>query len=60
MDIRAETLRRRIALYRRYLNEGVDSELAETYLRETYLREIKKAEAALAELLQQRPGERQI
>lgn len=34
MDIHADALRRRIALYRRYLNEGVGSDLAETYLRE--------------------------
>jgi hypothetical protein len=42
---RAQHLRRRIDLYRRYLLEGVDAELAQTYLRE-----IADAEAALAEI----------
>jgi hypothetical protein len=32
MEQRAETLRRRIALYRRYLAEGVDADLARQYL----------------------------
>jgi hypothetical protein len=45
MENRAELLRRRIALYRRYLREGVDAALAETYLRE-----IRDAEAELGEL----------
>jgi hypothetical protein len=31
---RAETLRRRVALYRRYLKEGTDAHLAGRYLRE--------------------------
>lgn len=30
----AETIRRRIALYRRYIRDGVESELALRYLRE--------------------------
>ena len=34
MEDRAETLRRRIALFRRYLEEGADCELAGHYLRE--------------------------
>ncbi len=45
MQDRAQTLRRRIALYRRYLSEGVDAELAQLYLRE-----IAEAEAELAKL----------
>ncbi len=45
MKDRAETLRRRIALYRRYLSEGVDAELAQWYLRQ-----IVEAEAELANL----------
>ena len=42
---RRETLRRRIALYRRYLSEGIDVDLACQYLDE-----IKAAEAELAEI----------
>lgn len=34
MEDRAETLRRRIALYRRYLEEGVSADLASQYLRQ--------------------------
>lgn len=34
MSERAETLRRRIALYRRYLAEGVEADLARQYLRD--------------------------
>lgn len=48
MDERAEMLRRRIALYRRYLAEGVDAELAWHYLNE-----IASAESQLAELREQ-------
>lgn len=33
MEDRAETLRRRIALYRRYLEGGADADLASQYLR---------------------------
>jgi hypothetical protein len=33
MDETAEALRRRIALYRRYLREGVEGDLAAEYLR---------------------------
>jgi hypothetical protein len=45
MEERAELLRRRIELYRRYLRGGVDANLAEQYLRqiiedEAELREI--------------------
>lgn len=43
MNERAEILRRRIALYRRYLAEGVEAELAQHYLRE-----IVSTEAELA------------
>ncbi len=42
MDNRADTLRRRIGLYRTYLVEGVSAELAEIFLRE-----IVEAEAEL-------------
>ena len=42
-----ESLQRRIALYRKYLSEGVDADLARTYLAE-----IAKAETLLAELEQ--------
>lgn len=45
MDEMAERLRRRIALYRRYLREGVDSDLAAEYLKT-----ITADEAALAAL----------
>ena len=45
MSETAETLRRRVALYRRYLREGVSGELAFTYLRS-----ILADEAALAEI----------
>jgi hypothetical protein len=41
----AETLRRRIALYRNYLRDGVDSDLARLYLDE-----IMRAEHALAKI----------
>ena len=44
-DQRSEILRRRIALYRRYLAEGVDAELARHYLHE-----IRDATAELAEI----------
>jgi hypothetical protein len=50
MEIQADALRRRIALYRRYLSEGVDAALAEIYLRE-----IKEAQQALAELSRRDP-----
>jgi hypothetical protein len=43
MNERAEILRRRIALYRRHLAEGVEAELAHHYLRE-----IVSAESELA------------
>ena len=43
MDARADMLRHRVALYRRYLAEGVSAELAIVYLRE-----IAEAEAELA------------
>lgn len=43
MNERAEILRHRIALYRQYLAEGVEAELAQHYLRE-----IAGAEAELA------------
>jgi hypothetical protein len=43
MEERADTLRRRIALYRRYLAEGIDADLAQTYLRE-----LAEAEAELS------------
>jgi len=52
MEDRAEPLRRLIALYRRYLREGVDSALAETYLRE-----LQKAETALERLKQRSHSE---
>jgi hypothetical protein len=42
---KADALRRRIALYRDYLREGVSASLAKDYLKE-----IAKAEAALAAL----------
>ena len=45
MEKRAETLRRRLALCRRYLAEGVDTEFARKYLSE-----IASAEAELARL----------
>jgi len=45
MDERAEALRRRIALYRRYLRESVDATLASEYLRE-----IAEAEAELEQI----------
>jgi hypothetical protein len=47
MEERADTLRRRIALYRRYLAEGIDADLAQTYLRE-----LAEAEAELSEIPQ--------
>ena len=43
MQDRAELLRRRVAMYRRYLADGVDALLARHYLRE-----IVAAEAELA------------
>ena len=42
---KADVLRRRIALYRGYLREGVNASLAKDYLKE-----IAKAEATLAAL----------
>lgn len=45
MDDRADMLRRRIALYRRYLREGVDAAIARDYLEQ-----ILKDEAELAEI----------
>jgi hypothetical protein len=45
MTTRTEALRRKLALYRRYLAEGVDSDLARRYLEE-----IMAAEAELAQL----------
>lgn len=45
MEDRAEILRRRIALYRRYLREGVNTALAAEYLRQ-----IADDEAELAEI----------
>jgi hypothetical protein len=47
----ADTLPRRVALYRRYLKEGVEINLARVYLDE-----IAKAEAALRELENQSPN----
>jgi len=49
-DDRAELLRRRIALYRRYLGEGIEGALALDYLRQ-----IAKDEAELNRI---EPGER--
>ena len=43
MNERAEILRRQVALYRRYLSEGIDAELARYYLHE-----LVEAEAELA------------
>jgi hypothetical protein len=45
MTNEAEMLRRRIALYRRYLQDGVDGELAAEYLKT-----IAADEAALAKI----------
>ena len=45
MQKRAENLHRRIELYRRYLAEGVDADLARQYLDD-----IRTAEAELAEI----------
>jgi hypothetical protein len=54
MDDRADMLRHRVALYRRYLAEGVSAELAIVYLRE-----IAAAEAELAGIAGQgKPGDR--
>jgi hypothetical protein len=54
MDDRADMLRHRVALYRRYLAEGVSAELAIVYLRE-----IAEAEAELAGIVgQSLPGDR--
>ena len=52
---RAEFLPRQIALYRRYLSEGVVGDIASRYLieiakAEAELAEIAKAEAELAEM----------
>lgn len=44
---KADALRRRIALYRDYLRDGVSATLARAYLKE-----IAKAEAALAALVE--------
>jgi hypothetical protein len=46
MTAAADNLRRRIALYRRYLREGLDGDLGVIYLEE-----IGKAEAELHRLL---------
>ncbi len=48
MSETADMLRRRIALYRRYLRDGVDGELAAEYLRT-----IAADEAALAAIARQ-------
>jgi hypothetical protein len=45
MSERTEILRRRIALYRRYLAEGVEVELARQYLRD-----IAQMEAELSQI----------
>jgi len=50
MEKRDEAIRR-IALYRRYLSQGVDAELARIYLNE-----IADAQAALAEI--ERPSDK--
>jgi hypothetical protein len=44
-NVRVELLRHKIALYRRYMAEGVDGDLAQVYLGE-----ILNAEAELAEI----------
>jgi hypothetical protein len=44
-ESRAHQLRRTIELYRRYLSEGVDADMARIYLRELAI-----AEAALASI----------
>jgi hypothetical protein len=49
----ADVLRRRIALYRRYLREGVEGDLAAEYLKT-----IAADEAALAEIEGNRGGRR--
>jgi hypothetical protein len=49
MDERAETLCRRIELYRSYLRQSIDAALAADYLRE-----IAAAEEALVERIQRR------
>ena len=49
----ADILRRRIALYRRYLREGVDGDLAAEYLKT-----ITADEAALARIEGRRAGAR--
>jgi hypothetical protein len=43
MEDRASLLRRRIALYRRYLREGVDAMLAAEYLRQLGADEVELA-----------------
>ncbi len=53
MEDRADAIRRRIALYRRYLAEGVDTALAEAYT--TY---IVAGEAELAKLDKERDKRR--
>ena len=45
MKERADILRRKIALYRKYLSEGIESDLARSYLRE-----ILEAETELAQI----------
>ena len=45
MEEHAESLRRRIALYRRYLAEGLDADLARIYLGE-----LADADAELSEI----------
>jgi len=45
MEMRADMLRRRVALYRDYLSKGVDSGIARQYLRA-----IAEAEVELAKL----------
>jgi hypothetical protein len=43
MEERADMLRRRIALYRRYLSEGVDAALAGEYVRQLAEDEVELA-----------------
>jgi hypothetical protein len=51
MDESAETLCRRIELYRRCLRQGVDGALTADYLRE-----IAEAETSFVEAIRQHPG----
>jgi hypothetical protein len=44
LEERANALRKRIALYRRYLVEGVDADLALQYLRDLRVAEVELAE----------------